>query len=184
MHIDKATKNYFLEVDIAYNPNDFLELFDRYELEMYIDRNGEPFGLEVCYDTRLLQEPVVQHYINVFKDFGLRIGYDRPSANEKHSGVAGYQLARSQLKDRGLAIHKDGFRNSNITFPVSLPQHINWYADKQGNGHVRYDYRDKIVFCNVGGAWHSVDPSAEPRLQFQFDCYIDWELIPDLIEKI
>ena len=51
MHLDEATKNYFLEVDTAYNPNDFLELFDRYELEMYIDRNGEPFGLEVCYDT-------------------------------------------------------------------------------------------------------------------------------------
>ena len=184
MHIDKATKNYFLEIAIDYNPNDFLELFDRYELEMYIDRNGEPFGLEVCYDKKLLTEPVVQHYANVFKDFGLRLEYDRPVDNNKHSGVAGYQLARSQLKDRGLNIHRDGFRKFNITFPVTYPQSINWYSDKTGSGKYTYEYHKKIVCCNVGGAWHNVDPSTEPRLQFQFDCYVDWETIPGLLEKI
>lgn len=185
MHTNETTDNYFLEIEkLDYNPSDFMELFNKYELEMYIDRNGNPFGLEICYDTRLLDEPVVQHYIHVFRNFGLQIGYEKPVADEKHTGVAGFQLARSQLQDRGLEIHRDGFRRFNITFPVSFPQHINFYESANGRNPVKYHYRDKIVCCNVGGAWHNVEKSPEPRLQFQLDGYEFWEKVPMLIERL
>lgn len=187
MHTNETTKDFFIEVsNVKYNPSDFLELYDKYELEMYFDKDGKRFGLELCYDLELLHEPVVQHYANVFKDCGLRFGLEHPSDNSSHSGVAGYQLVRSQLQTPAgpCAIHKDNFRSANITFPLTSPQHINWYDDEEGNGLYVHDYKNTIVVCNVGNAWHNVDISDEPRLQFQFDCYADWNTITNASEML
>lgn len=180
MHTNGISNSYIIEAtNVKYNPSDFLYLYDKYNLEMYIDKNSNPFGLEISADPNLLHEPIIQHYLNVFKDF-VKIEY---FANELGTGWQTYSLIRSKL-ERGLFIHKDNYRGASITFPITFPQSVNWHTDKNGSNTWTYDYKPTIVFCNVGAQWHGVSPSNEPRLQFQFDCSVAWEDIPSLLETL
>ena len=180
MHTNGISNNYIIEATkVEYNPKDFLYLYDKYNPEMYIDKNSNPFGLEISAESGLLHEPIIQHYLNVFKDF-VKIEY---FANDLGTGWQSYSLIRSKL-ERGLFIHKDNYRGASITFPITFPQSVNWHTNNIGSDTWTYDYKPTIVFCNFGTQWHGVSPSNEPRLQFQFDCNVDWEDIPSLLEKI
>lgn len=180
MYTNGIQNCYIIEAtNILYNPNDFLYLYEKYVTEMYIDINGNPFGLEISANEMLLKEPVILHYLNVFKDF-LKIEYFK---NELGTGWQTFSLIRSKLEN-GLFVHKDNYRKSSIVFPITFPQSINWHEEETGPVVYTYDYKPNILFCNVGNQWHSVSPSSEPRLQFQLDCYIDWENIPNMLAQI
>ena len=175
----ESTKNCILELtELKYDVNEWLYLWDKYNLEMYIDKTGKPFGLEVCYDIGLLDEPVIKNVITMFKDFGLKLDYKQTPG----SGHRGFQLAKSKLEN-GLFIHRDGYRPCCLTYPVSFPATVDFYSNKQGDDMWSYDYTNVPVLINVQ-QWHGVRPSNEERKQFQLDIYTPWEDIPSLIEKI
>lgn len=180
MYTDGIKSNYIIEAtNISYNPADFLYLYEKYIPDMYIDKNGNPFGLEISADDQLLKEPIISHYLNVFKDF-VKIEYFK---NELGTGWQTFSLIRSKLEN-GLFVHYDNYRKSSIVFPITFPQSVNWHTAETNPPAYTYEYKPSIVFCNFGKEWHSVSPSNEPRLQFQFDCHIDWEDIPVLLQQL
>lgn len=180
MHTNVVSSNYIIEANnIPYNPADFLYLYEKYIPEMYIDKFGNPFGLEITADEQLLSEPIIIHYLNVFKDF-VKIEYFK---NDLGTGWQTFSLIRSKLEN-GLFVHKDNYRKSSIVFPITFPQAINWHEEESAPPIYKYNYNSTIVFCNVGEKWHSVSPSKEPRLQFQLDCYADWQSIPEMLKNI
>ena len=70
------TSDFVIELpQIEFNPNDFLDFIDNYEFENYVSSYGNKTPQDVCYDKKLLEEPVIQHYLNVFKDFNINFDY-------------------------------------------------------------------------------------------------------------
>ena len=180
MHKDSWKNSKFLiELpQIQFNPENFLDFIDRYAFKHYINAYGNPTPQEICYDNKLLEEQIVQHYLNIFKDFDIRLGQ---SDHHDGTGLNGYSLIRSDMTENGLARHIDAKRPACITFPLTFPQSINFH---EGSDTYTYDYTSTIVILNSGSKWHSVSRSTEPRLQFQFDCYNSWEEIKGLISGI
>jgi hypothetical protein len=166
---------------VKFNPDDFLGFIDNYEFDNYTSAYGADTPIDVCYDPMLLEEPIVQHYLNVFKDFDIRMDYN---PHDNGTGLNGFCLSRSNMKEQGLARHIDAKRPTCITFPLTFPQSINFYESKESDILDVYDYTPTIVLLNAGNKWHSVNKSSEPRLQFQFDCYNSWEEIKELTENL
>lgn len=180
MYTNGIQNCYIIEAtNIQYNPNDFLYLYQKYTTDMYIDKTGNPFGLEISLNDALLDEPCISHYLHKFRDF-IKTNYFR---NDLGTGWKTFSLIQSKLQN-GLRVHKDDYRKSSIVFPITFPQSINWHEELHTSPLYVYEYKPVIVFCNVGNQWHSVSPSSEPRLQFQLDCYIDWENIPNMLAQI
>ena len=175
---------------IKFNPDDFLKLYDKYEFEIYTSSHGNKSPQEICYDKKLLEEPIVQHYLNVFKDFKMNFNYIEAS---KGTGFAGYQLCDGDYTNEGLLRHVDTYRNASITFPLS-PQAINFHTTpKNTNKRIAnwftdivftYQYPSSIVILNTGIQPHSVSPTTKPRRQFQFDCYNTWEEVKELVKSL
>jgi|TARA_R110000803_G_scaffold147468_1_gene213023 hypothetical protein len=183
MHKNRWNSSEFLiELpQVKFNPDDFLGFVDRYEFNHYINAYGKPTPQEVCYNKSLLVQPIVQHYLNVFKDFDLKLGH---SAHSEGTGLNGWQLIRSDMSENGLALHIDAKRPTCITFPLTFPQSVNYHESKDSGITDTYEYTPTIVILNSGSKWHSVSKSTEPRLQFQFDCYNSWEEIKELVKNI
>lgn len=178
MHF-KSYHNYIIELtELEYDPNDWLYLFDKYDLDMYMDKNGEPFGIEVCYDLGLLTEPIVKNLIDRLYNFKMRLDFFSTSG----TGQQGFQLARSQLSE-GLMIHKDGFRPACLTIPLTYPSEVDFYETKQGDNMWTYSYKNIPIFVNVQ-EWHGVRPSTHSRLQLQLDIFNEWDELPSLIESL
>lgn len=165
-------------VELEYDPQEWMYLFDKYQLDMYMDKTGEPFGIEVCYDLGLLSEPVVKKLIDVLHNFKMRLEFIETIG----TGQQGFQLARSQLSE-GLMIHKDGFRPACLTVPITYPSKVDFYETKEGDNIWSYTYKNIPVFVNVQ-EWHGVSPSTDSRLQFQLDIFNEWKDIPNLIESL
>ena len=183
MYKDKWNNSEFLiELpQIHFNPENFLDFIDRYSFKHYINAYGNPTPQEICYDNKLLEEQIVQHYLNVFTDFDIRLGQsDHPDG----TGLNGYSLIRSDMTENGLARHIDAKRPACITFPLTFPQSINFHESKDSDILYTYEYTSSIVILNSGSKWHSVSLTVEPRLQFQFDCYNSWEEIKELTENL
>ena len=72
---DRGTKlsDIIIELpQVKFNPDDFLKLYDKdYKFQIYTSSHGNVSPQEVSYDKRLLEEPIVKHYLNVFKDLSL-----------------------------------------------------------------------------------------------------------------
>ena len=167
---------------IQFNPEDFLSFIDNYEFENYFSSYGRKTTQDICYDPKLLEESIVQHYLNVFKDFDIRMNYN-PHAGG--TGLNGYQLVRANMKESGLARHIDTKRQVSITFPLTFPQSINFYESKETDDILFiYEYKPVITILNSGSKSHSVSQTPEPRLQFQFDCYNSWEEIKELVQSL
>jgi hypothetical protein len=181
MYIEQAN-DYIISTSIPYNIDDWLYLYDKYELEfeMYRSKFDRPLGLEVVYDNRLLQEPVIKELAHYFKDFGLKFSMNDSMPG---SGQAGFQLVRTNLVENpeGVMVHQDAFRSAGLIVPLSFPQRIQWYE----NGEHVYDYEyTGITFINAGGKEHGVDYVPDCRYQFQFDIHVPWADIPSLIESL
>jgi hypothetical protein len=182
MYTDGTKSSYIIETDIDYDPESFHYLYEKYndQFQMYYSKNNRPLGLEVVYNPEILNEPVIQKWIDVFKDFGLNFNHDTSMPG---SGQTGFQLVRTNLVDSpaGVTPHRDRFRTAGLVFPLTFPQRIQWYE----NDKVVYDHQyTKLTFINAGGHVHGVEYSPDPRWQFQFDIHVDWETIPGLLEKI
>jgi len=181
MYIEQAN-DYIISTNIEYNVEDWLYLYNKYEseFEMYRSKFDKPLGLEVVYSEQLLQEPVVQQFAEKFKDFGLSFNMNDTMPG---SGQAGFQLIRTNLVENpeGVVVHKDGYRSAGLVIPLSFPQRIQWYENKERV----YDHEyTGITFINAGGKEHGVDYVPDCRYQFQFDIHVPWEDIPSLIESL
>ena len=183
MHTDGwNSSKYIIELpQVEFNPAEFLGFVDRYEFKHYINAYGKPTPQEVCYNKSLLVQPIVQHYLKVFKDFDLKLGH---SDHLQGTGLNGWQLIRSDMSENGLACHIDAKRPACITFPLTFPQTLNLHESKDSDILYTYTYKPTIIILNSGSKWHSVSKSAEPRLQFQFDCYNSWEEIQELVKTL
>jgi len=183
MHENRWNSSEFLiELpQVKFNPTEFLSFVDRYEFKHYINAYGKPTPQEVCYDRSLLVQPIVAHYLNVFKDFDIRFGQND---HKTGTGLNGWQLIRSDMTENGLACHIDAKRPTCITFPLTFPQTLNLHNAKDSEILYTYTYNPVIVILNSGSKWHSVSKSTEPRLQFQFDCYNSWEEIKELSKTL
>ena len=178
MHFESLNNNIIELTELEFDPAEWMYLFDKYDLDMYIDKNGEPFGIEVCYELGLLQEPVIKNLIDLMHEFKMRLDFYETNG----TGQQGFQLARSQLVN-GLFIHRDGFRPACFTVPITYPSAVDFYSNKQGDDMWTYEYRNVPIFVNVL-KWHGVRPSNEPRLQFQIDIFNEWEELPNLIGNL
>jgi len=178
MHFESLNNNIIELTELEYDPEEWMYLFDKFNLDMYMDKNGGPFGIEVCYDLGLLQEPVIKNLIDLMHEFKMRLDF----YETKGTGQQGFQLARSQLVN-GLFIHQDGFRPVCFTVPITYPSAVDFYSNKQGDDMWTYEYRNVPIFVNVL-QWHGVRPSNERRLQFQIDIFNKWEELPNLIGNL
>jgi hypothetical protein len=178
---------FYIELpQIKYNPNNFLDFIDNYKFENYTSSYGRKTPQYICYDNKLLEEPIVQHYLNVFKDFDIRLNpvvvSNSGERKWKGTGFNGYQLVKSDMREKGLARHIDTSRQTCITLPLTFPQSINFYESKESNDILfTYEYPSSIVILNSARKYHSVSKTVEPRFQFQFDCYNSWEEIKELV---
>ena len=180
MYIEQAN-DYCISTNIEYDIDEWLYLYDKYhsDFAMYRSKNDVPLGLEVVYNDALLQEPVVQRYAQLFKNFGLNFDMDDSMPG---SGQAGFQLIKTNLTDnpQGVVVHKDGYRTAGLVIPLSFPQRIQWYD----NDTQVYDHEyTGITFINAGGQRHGVDYVPHKRYQFQFDIHVPWEQIPNLLDS-
>jgi len=177
---------------VKFNPDDFLKLYDNdYKFEIYTSSHGNVSPQEVSYDKKLLEESIVKHYLNVFKDFKMNFNYIEA---DKGTGFAGYNLVCGDYTNAGLLRHVDTYRNASITFPLSWPQAINFHTSPiNSNKRIdnwftdivfTYEYPSSIVILNTGIHAHSVSPTTKPRLQFQFDCYNTWDEIKELVKLL
>lgn len=178
----KQANDYIISTTIEYNLDDWLYLYDKFdnEFEMYRSKFDRPLGLEVVYNEALLQEPVVQKFVEKFRDFGLNFSMNNSMPG---SGQAGFQLVRTNLVDNpeGVMVHKDSFRSAGLVIPLSFPQRIQWYED----GKQVYDHEyTGITFINAGGKEHGVNYVPDCRYQFQFDIHTDWDKLPSLIKTL
>jgi len=183
MYKDRWNNSEFLIelTQVKFNPEDFLRFVDRYEFKHYINAYGKSTPQEVCYNRSLLVQPIVQHYLDVFKDFDIRLGQsDHPDG----TGLNGWQLIRSDMTENGLARHIDAKRPACITFPLTFPQSINFHESKESDILYTYEYKPVIIILNSGSKWHSVSQESNTRYQFQFDCYNSWEEIKELAENL
>tara|TARA_Y100000015_G_scaffold5658_1_gene5024 strand:+ start:186 stop:767 length:582 start_codon:yes stop_codon:yes gene_type:complete len=177
---------------VKFNPDDFLKLYDKdYKFQIYTSSHGNVSPQEVSYDKKLLEEPIVKHYLNVFKDFKMNFNYIDA---DKGTGFAGYNLVCGDYTNAGLLRHVDTYRNASITFPLSWPQAINFHTSPINSNKridnwftdivLTYEYPSSIVILNTGIHAHSVSPTTKPRLQFQFDCYNTWDEIKELVKSL
>ena len=80
--------------------------------------------------------------------------------------------------------HTDAVREASITFPLTFPQELNFFSSKESTEKLVYEYKPVIVIINAKHKWHSVDPSNEPRLQFQLDCFNTWDEIKEIVKAL
>jgi hypothetical protein len=175
------TSDFVIELpQIEFNPNDFLSFIDNYEFKNYISSLGNKTPQDVCYDEKLLEEDIIRHYLNIFKDFNISFDYIDAS---KGTGFAGWQLVAGDFSNQGLARHIDTYRPTCITFPLTFPQSIDFHeTDETEDILFTYQYPSSIVILNSGTKSHSVSPTTDTRLQFQFDCYNSWEEVKELVK--
>ena len=176
MH-NNSTKDYILELNTAYDPEQFYYLYEKYnnDFSMYITNTNEPLGLEWYTGDDLLNEPIVKYWAEYFEIF-------RKDTNNKSSSRApGIHLLRTNLngKPNGVNPHVDLARSSGIVIPITFPQTIQWYEDDK----LTLDYTySGITIINVGRHLHGVRHSMEPRWQLQFDIFHSWEQTTILAE--
>ena len=187
MYIEQHN-NYIISTNIEYNVSDWLYLYDKYEaeFEMYRSKFDRPLGLEVVYSKNLLNEPIVQQYVSLFKNFGLNFSKDNSMPG---SGQAGFQLIKTNLVENpeGVMIHQDSYRTAGLVIPLSSPQHIQWYSTDRHDPDMKMVYDHEytgITFINAGGFNHGVNYVPDHRYQFQFDIHVDWDSLPNLIESL
>ena len=169
---------------VQFDPNDFLGLIKRYKFKQYINAYGNTTPQELCYEKELLEESVVQHYLNVLKDFDIRqsdVNSSLSSYPEK-TGLKGW-LVKSDMSREGLQLHRDMNRRASIIFPLTFPQSINLHESKDSGISYTYEYSPTIIVLNSGSQWHSVSQESNIRYQFQFDCYNSWEEIKEIVQK-
>lgn len=168
---------------VEFNPVEFLNVVKGYEFEHYVNAYGNPTPQQVCYDPNVANESIVQHYLNVFKDFDIRL--DPPTDNHEHgTGLNGWSLIKSDMSEKGLACHIDAKRPACITFPLTFPQTLNLHESKNSEILYTYTYNPVIMILNSGSKWHSVNKTPEPRWQFQLDCWNTWEEIHELVKTL
>lgn len=183
MHQNKwDSSKYLIELSqISYDPTEFFNSVQGYEFQDYVSAYGKKTPMQVCYDDNLINESIIQHYLNVFKDFNISV--NAPSVNHQHgTGLNGWSLIKSNMNDQPLACHIDAQRSACITFPLSFPQTLNLHESKNSEILHVYEYKPVIVILNSGSKWHSVSKAIDTRWQFQFDCYNTWDEIQELVK--
>jgi|TARA_B100001105_G_C22290900_1_gene399505 hypothetical protein len=177
---------YLIELSqVQFNPSDFLKLTEQYEFKQYINAYGYPTPQELCYEKELLEESIVQHYLNIFKDFDLRQSdvNSKLSSYPEKTELKGW-LVKSDMSEKELQVHTDMNRPAAMIFPLTFPQSLNLHeSEKSGISYV-YEYSPTIIMLNSGSKWHSVSQESNTRYQFQFDCYNSWEEIKELAENL
>lgn len=185
MHTDRwISSKYIIELpQVEFNPVEFLSVMQNYEFQHYVNAYGKATPQQVCYDPNVAKELIVQHYLNVFKDFDIRL--DPPTDNHEHgTGLNGWSLIKSDMSENGLACHIDAKRPACITFPLTFPQTLNLHESKDSDILHTYAYKPVIIILNSGSKWHSVSKTPEPRWQFQLDCWNTWEEIHELVKTL
>lgn len=184
MHQDEWNSGEFvIELpQIEFNPETFLEQMQGIELTNYVSAYGKPTGLQVSYAPELIQTQIVKHYLDVLKDFNIPIG--DIEANHAHGqGLYGWSYIKTKA-NASLQKHTDAVREASITFPLTFPQKLNFYSSEYSTEKLIYEYKPVIVIINAKHKWHSVDPTNEPRLQFQLDCFNTWDEIKEIVKAL
>ena len=190
MHEDSWKNSKFLneciiESQVQYNPEDFLGFIEQYEFDNYINVYGHKTPQHTCDNERFQEDPLIQYYLDVLKDFDIRQSTleSRLTNYPKKTRLKGW-LVKCDTRESDLFMHRDANRPVGIIMPLSFPQSVNLHESKEsGITHV-HEYKPVITFLNTGNQYHSVTKSPNIRYQVQFDCYNSWEEIKELIKHI
>jgi len=191
MHKDSWKNSKFLNESVIelpqvqFDPEDFLGFIDQYEFQNYTNVYGKSTPQHTCDDERFQEDPLIQYYLDVFKDFDIRQSVPESTLTNypEKTRLTGW-LVKCDTRGSDLHMHRDANRPTGIIFPLTFPQSVNLHESKKSGISYVHEYKPVITILNTGGQWHSVSKSPNIRYQVQFDCYNSWEEIRQLVNTL
>jgi hypothetical protein len=115
-----------LELPVQFNPEDFLGFIEQYEFANYINVYGKATPQHTCDDERFQEDPLIQYYLDIFKDFDIRQSVPESTLTNypEKTRLKGW-LVKCDTRESELQMHRDANRPAGIMFPLSFPQTVN-----------------------------------------------------------